>query len=628
MDLTLYIAGENIPLSTDTVLGVLHENPYLKEDWENETASYPLRLPTSPPLLNAIDHTNRLDTGGSDSIGATWWMGGFPHLYGQLKTLDRGRASAEQIEANFVSEDFGVIEAAKAVKIRTLLDVIDVEMDIADWQCQLELVLPNTTGTLRIVINGVNIELPTYAGDVSYRVMEFYQIAIPRALPDVYVRYDLTTLYLYSKTLPMDVMDSGTIPNPMFGWTVTTRKTYENTGEKSWKDFVANAVLNSTKFAFPLMINQKPYAEKTPINFQGVINNINQNVNTNVIEAPFNEPFVGTEARFDFTYSPCVFLGYVLSKIVQKLDLTELASDFSHFEELKKIVIESNYCVDYVVKYKIIQSDDSPIKYLNSFLRKIDLNKCVPDFTIYDFLDKICKVFGLQIIIKDNVLHLNLKKTKIDGQIIGITNTYVDGSMRRDFKEKKGVKLLVTKDTEDLATQSEDRFFGTGGHKVILPFDAPKSSYDTSFGYVPFIQKKMNSLFSEQNNNNNAFRLLMYRGLTTYNIIHRYPYATRTAFDPDNITPLGSLSLELDTPEGLYTRCHENVIELTTDGYELQCLVVMYPHDLRKITDNWEEAIVYLNLPEGSVKACIKSVEFRCNVRDLELTKMILTVFP
>lgn len=634
---TVSLQDSFLELSESTQVSINAVCPIFDQENISRTFSYNFKLPASPHNMSLLGHPDRLD-----SPGQTGTDRGYPAmLYIEGVCFEEGLLILvncdTQIEARFVNKESDLMEDLEVIKIKERLeqtsialatnsDVIEVyEPDPNEdiWRLNVD---SATVGFDRTLIAQF-LNITTYEGAIIYLTF----------LINVQVNANIASYELvggvYRIRMDYSVIDI----NPVISnnQNVPLIQTIPPGGDQQTlvTQFIADTYATPRDdIAFPYMYNPNHYDGKV----EGWTGHINEyyngimGVNGRSIQ-PDDEEY---NPYWQRSWIPLLRYPYLLDFVADLVGLT--AIDLSPVGgDIQSLLLYNNYAIDDVLA---ADAGGGNTEYTNAGARTITLSNHVPDWTGKGLLVRLLKHFALYGVLDNGRLAI-YKMQDIINQPAEDWTHLAEPEFSLSKPEDTGYILRQAEDgTQDFNllqySQLRDRIVEPAQRDITLPFTSAymdtvdpvpdTSGIDQSVSapgparYIPSILQEGSS--AEFSDNDYGPLLLFDRGAVLGSDGFPYIYASPYYRDGQGNT-VGTESLDLNDPQGLYEVYHKGVIELS-EAPVIQKILRLRIHDLINLRKDWRNAVKTIRHDKGTICAVIKSIEITATTTTLQKAKV------
>lgn len=464
--LDIRVNNQSLDLKPGQGTRFVNRNPIFDRERINRSFTYPFTLDNTPNNLAALGYANRIDNyASSDTLTARVYLHGLLYEVGILKITNVNKAD---IEINIKSPEITLLEEIDKVKVRDLLDCIDIPNSTGQpIGIRLQIDPNETSFTLKIrgtVITqfSTNNGNQTIAEILAERVNNVFPGMANAAGSDQFVL--LTSpdgqpiiLSQFSSNITID------LNNPII-----------EAHAISFRDFVNDLRDNPrTDVAFPQVYNSALYSGTPNYFFAAVINPTDENGDYLIAE------YEEEADRWRITYIPYVRIPHIVEKIVENSSLDGYRGDYTEREEFTKAVMNNYRTLDNnIVDYVDARKD---FAYRNIFEQKICLRNHVHDMTAKEFIRQLAENHSCWLEVRENHLYLNLISAQLAAPAVDWTNR-IEPEYNLTPTANTGYTLLYPHDPADFI-DNDNRcppfVYEGGAERITLPWGILPSNEST-----------------------------------------------------------------------------------------------------------------------------------------------------
>lgn len=324
-----------------------------------------------------------------------------------------------------------------------------------------------------------------------------------------------------------------------------------------------------------------------------------------------------TIGQFKHNFSPLIFLRTVLDAIKNKTGLhVEESSDF--YNEIKRLLFYNNNSLDEDYRESLPPTTNAPPSpAYNTFKEFIYPEEYLPEMSIEDLFIGISELFNSKITYKGNkVRFINVIERLKTGPIDWTKKT--SEKYNFDVLNTKGFEIKYPRDDSDASHKNSTQLDGysykakeisispkISTTKVISEQDEINSSRNW---LLPEVNQKGNSKTTNQSQENNKPKFLIYQGYQHDSDGNEYPMASNHFVDVSN-NRIGDLSLLIKGEEGIYEKRYRKWLSFISGSKLVEKQLILAAHEINELI-KWEEPIRKIYHNKGTLKGIVKSIEF------------------
>lgn len=605
-----------LELPPDVKMTVVTVNPACDQSVVGRAFSYPFTLPQTQRNLAAMRHFSRLDSRyREDEFPARIYLGTDLYQVGVLTITE----ITDVIEATFSNQERRLIDYFSRIKLRDLVDMIEIPQDIEPiWVWEL-----NTSGPItvfKIQINETTFSITTASADVAGAALV---LQINDMYPGV-ASYNSGTNYL--------TIDPGWNYDPFVvrscpAWGMEIHN-FTNTAlarEANFRAWVSNLRDSPAEWGCFPYVRWSQFYQLEGGGAGGInIAFVNAIFGSppGMFAAPKN-PVTDLPKRWNQVFVPFVRVKYVLDRIMETIEsLTGWTGEIYAEDDTERCLIFSNYAMDQEQSdyWPNNDVDDlGPDQYLNRHQPQVPLKELVPNISALEFVEQYCGVRNLYIT-TNGTTSVEFRRRK--DQVTDVPRDW------RAYLQKPRTLYVVNRQGAGLKYVDEPLEMASVPDQLLpINADAGRQTeiagtlYDV-WAPVPCcytVSPGRSAEWRSGDGEDATLRFLFERGVTDDYLGQAYLRSSHTDLDVDGVTQIGDYSLEIQGPSGLYERFHKGWLHLQ-DRPTADLYFVLPASEIKEMS-KWKNARVKIYDPQGDVVVVVKSLEFEVSLTAIGVVK-------
>lgn len=608
--LELKANGQTLEIDPNTTISFTATNPITDKDNIKRGFSFPFRIPPSPANLHARAHNIRLDARRRPAdVPGTLTFASSRVFSGVVR---QQKASAEGEEISLANTPLDVWKALGDFKISEILEEVFIPQTVqAQWIYSFNA----TPNTYAIALDNVLAtatannpgELNTAIGSIATQ--------LNAANPGVATWFPGEgTIKLQSSIINQHPVIQ--IVSVQLQSAISVAEAREANMEAHINYVIDNDV---ETHCFPAIQWDRLYSGQN-IFFEGIVNRfLNEALFPNTLE---------TEKAWRNTVIPMLRVPYVLRRIQERLGLAAWHGAVFDADFIQKLIVVNNYTLDDTTYERY---PDGPVnnvqRWRGGYKASFKLNNHVPEITAAAFIKAICDTFALELNYADGGLSFARKQDSINNTPM-VLDGYVsaDYDVERNYSDGWAIRYTTNPAEQfDASGHLNPVVSGAGENVLYIP---PSFHKYSGAAINPFVLAKVpitaqpgvsDSVDGSKGRSTLPITWLFYYGVQPASNSQLYPFASydnRNYFD----SILGTDTLDIDTPEGLYIRHHKGVIELSTKD-TLTIPAVLPIGQLQKLLTFRQSRVKFYH-PHGEVVGVLSAISYALSQRGLTNIKL------
>lgn len=594
--LALKIGNKYLDLDEATNIAIQTTSPLLDTDSVGRAFTFDFELPNTPGNISVLRHPNRLEKFIQVAEKSAIELEKLPYLKGVLNVVSVQKKIRVQFaySARNIFDELGYelsTFAQETVNLYTTGPVVGMS---PSWSLtmQTNLFVDGVPNVVSIKINDHRFSVTAYNWNAATQNTNLN--AEFQSLVDAINTHFGQTIAVYQSSWPRiwiahnEVLDF-VVENKI---SVTPQYSVAEYEQKRIEIAVNALMTASDTFVFPQIYLPNYYTDNLSFKFFPVCN---QGSMTTIL----NNQWSTDNKSFWNSLAPGVKLSYILGKIATRLGL-ELGGDWWAEDEAKRIFFWNGLTLDEVIEEDTLTYPPTK-RYLNRFKKSFTVGDFLPKMTAKELLQALSLQFGVYCKVQSGKLLLNKKKSLYGQKSRNWTPYLIPETLRFGLFSGKGVKLAYNFDKEAVIPVDQLQPLSIGDGATAYTMDILTLPIENFVYRVPKYWGKENTiitawLFDRSNVDTNR-------------------YATCDNKDMTGAVIDGAWSLELGGANGVYQQHLKAIVELI-NAPECSASFDLSSEQLAAL-ERGDFVRVHAHTPEGTLRAVIKSMKLKPNVRSI-----------